>query len=153
MDLRFITLTAHISFMTSQINNSIFCSTACAETISKLSHHRSFFRRSQWWPLDSPHKWPARRAVTFHSHDVIMLMAIVMTSSWLPGTSFYQHGLISIPAWISNHMRGSVGWNYWSIPKRQHAPVKLGLDKSFHLTHCDGCDYLSTLLGAKVKPC
>ena len=68
---------------------------------------------------------------------------------------FYWHGLTLIPAWVSDQipsrLRGmkllkwhplhTVGWNYLSIPKLQRLHRwSLGMDKSLHLTLCNGCN-------------
>ena len=43
-----------------------------------------------------------------------------------------------------------MGWNYFSIPKLQRLHRwSLGMDKWFHPTHYDGCNYLS-MLGLKL---
>ena len=44
-----------------------------------------------------------------------------------------------------------MGWNYLSIPKLQRLHRwSLGMDKYFHPTHYNGCDYLS-MLGLKLN--
>ena len=44
-----------------------------------------------------------------------------------------------------------MGWNYLSIPKLQRLHRwSLGMDKLFHPTHYNGCDYLS-MLGLKLN--
>ena len=71
---------------------------------------------------------------------------------------FYSHGLTLIPAWINNHIHYKVwdeitypflnfdGANYLSIPKLR----SLGMDKYFHPTLYNGCDYLP-VLGLKLN--
>ena len=45
--------------------------------------------------------------------------------------------------WCIN-LNPSVGWNYLSIPKFQRLPrLSLGMDKQFHPTLYDWCDYIS----------
>ena len=44
-----------------------------------------------------------------------------------------------------------MGWNYLSIPKLQRLHRwSLGMDKQFHPTFCNGCNYLS-MLGLKLN--
>ena len=52
--------------------------------------------------------------------------------------TFHSHGLISIPAWISNHMPCKM-WD-----GRLHG-WSLGVDTLFHPTLCNGCNYFSML--------
>ena len=66
---------------------------------------------------------------------------------------FYKHGLTSIPAWLINHMLSKM-WDEMTYPfpnfngGRFHR-WSLGMDKSFHPTHYNGCNYLS-MLGLKL---
>ena len=59
--------------------------------------------------------------------------------------SGYQHGLTSIPALLSNCI-----YQDWCVELRIHSQtstaVPLGMDKYFHTTLYNGCNYLSMLI-------
>ena len=61
--------------------------------------------------------------------------------------SFYWHGLIWIRAWISNHIPSKV-WDEITYPFLNFR-WSLGMDKWFHTTLYNGCNYLS-MLGLKL---
>ena len=54
--------------------------------------------------------------------------------------------LISIPTWMSNYIHYKVWDDYLSNPKLQRLHrLSLGMDRLFHLTVYNGCNYLSML--------
>ena len=59
---------------------------------------------------------------------------------------FHWHGLVLVPAGMSNRMPGKVGSDCLSVPglQRLHR-CSLGVDGWFHLTLCNGCDCVSML--------
>ena len=61
----------------------------------------------------------------------VLQLVLINDFIWGP---FYYHGLTLIPAWVSNYMPSKV-LRHWS----------LGMDKGFHPTLYDGCNYLSML--------